>query len=100
MFIYINFKTYKKSIVKFCLNFSIKGNAMEQYNDEQRKIDLLEWFLENNFFNKRIEYYMKKFEIISKIQNINEKREEFLKFQIEILKEFDTMSNKNLRLII
>ncbi|MBC2852272.1 MAG: hypothetical protein ACRDAG_03335 [Cetobacterium somerae] len=73
---------------------------MEQYNDEQRKIDLLEWFLENNFFNKRIEYYMKKFEIISKIQNINEKREEFLKFQIEILKEFDTMSNKNLRLII
>ncbi|MCQ9628135.1 hypothetical protein HS141_14535 [Cetobacterium somerae] len=27
---------------------------MEQYNDEQRKIDLLEWFLENNFFNKRI----------------------------------------------
>ncbi|WP_257164178.1 hypothetical protein [Cetobacterium somerae] len=43
---------------------------------------------------------MKKFEIISKIQNINEKREEFLKFQIEILKEFDTMSNKNLRLII
>lgn len=73
---------------------------MEQYNDEQRKIDLLEWFLENNFFNKRTEYYMKKFEIISKIQNINEKREEFLKFQIEILKEFDTMSNKNLRLII
>ncbi|MEG0235941.1 MAG: hypothetical protein ACRC31_03655 [Cetobacterium sp.] len=73
---------------------------MEQYNDEQRKIDLLEWFLENDFFNKRIEYYMKKFEIISKIQNINEKREEFLKFQIEILKEFDTMSNKNLRLII
>lgn len=73
---------------------------MEQYSDEQRKIDLLEWFLENNFFNKRIEYYMKKFEIISKIQNINEKREEFLKFQIEILKEFDTMSNKNLRLII
>ena len=73
---------------------------MEQYNDEQRKIDLLEWFLENNFFNKRIEYYMKKFEIISKIQNINEKREEFLKFQIEILKEFDTMSHKNLRLII
>lgn len=73
---------------------------MEQYNDEQRKIDLLEWFLENNFFNKRIEYYMKKFEIISKIQNITEKREEFLKFQIEILKEFDTMSNKNLRLII
>lgn len=73
---------------------------MEQYNDEQRKIDLLEWFLENNFFNKRIEYYMKKFEIISKIQNINKKREEFLKFQIEILKEFDTMSNKNLRLII
>ena len=73
---------------------------MEQYNDEQRKIDLLEWFLENNFFNKRIEYYMKKFEIISKIQNINEKREEFLKFQIEILKEFDTMSNKNLRLIV
>lgn len=73
---------------------------MEQYNNEQRKIDLLEWFLENNFFNKRIEYYMKKFEIISKIQNINEKREEFLKFQIEILKEFDTMSNKNLRLII
>ncbi|MGL5644947.1 hypothetical protein, partial [Cetobacterium sp.] len=66
---------------------------MEQYNDEQRKIDLLEWFLENDFFNKRIEYYMKKFEIISKIQNINEKREEFLKFQIEILKEFDTMSN-------
>ncbi|WP_291945202.1 hypothetical protein, partial [Cetobacterium sp.] len=63
---------------------------MEQYNDEQRKIDLLEWFLENDFFNKRIEYYMKKFEIISKIQNINEKREEFLKFQIEILKEFDT----------
>ena len=73
---------------------------MEQYSDEQRKIDLLEWFLENNFFNKRIEYYMKKFEIISKIQNITEKREEFLKFQIEILKEFDTMSNKNLRLII
>ena len=73
---------------------------MEQYNDEQRKIDLLEWFLENNFFNKRIEYYMKKFEIISKIQKITEKREEFLKFQIEILKEFDTMSNKNLRLII
>lgn len=73
---------------------------MEQYNDEQRKIDLLEWFLENNFFNKRIEYYMKKFEIISKIQNITEKREEFLKFQIEILKEFDTMSNKNLRLIV
>lgn len=73
---------------------------MEQYNDEQRKIDLLEWFLENNFFNKRIEYYMKKFEIISKIKNINEKREEFLKFQIEILKEFDTMSHKNLRLII
>lgn len=50
---------------------------MEQYNDEQRKIDLLEWFLENNFFNKRIEYYMKKFEIISKIQNINEKRRIF-----------------------
>ena len=73
---------------------------MEQYNEEQRKIDLLEWFLENNFFNKRIEYYMKKFEIISKIQNITEKREEFLKFQIEILKEFDTMSNKNLRLIV
>ena len=73
---------------------------MEQYNEEQRKIDLLEWFLENNFFNKRIEYYMKKFEVISKIQNINEKREEFLKLQIEILKEFDTMSNKNLRLII
>lgn len=73
---------------------------MEQYNDEQRKIDLLEWFLENNFFNKRIEYYMKKFEIISKIQNITEKREEFLKFQIEILKEFETMSNKNLRLIV
>ena len=73
---------------------------MEQYNDEQRKIDLLEWFLENNFFNKRIEYYMEKFEIISKIQNITEKREEFLKFQIEILKEFDTMSNKNLRLIV
>ena len=73
---------------------------MEQYNEEQRKIDLLEWFLENNFFNKRIEYYMKKFEIISKIQNITEKREEFLKFQIEILKEFDNMSNKNLRLIV
>ncbi len=73
---------------------------MEQYNDEQRKIDLLEWFLENNFFNKRIEYYMKKFEIISNIQNTNKKREEFLKFQIEILKEFDTMSNKNLKLII
>lgn len=73
---------------------------MEQYNEEQRKIDLLEWFLENNFFNKRIEYYMKKFEVISKIQNINEKREEFLKLQIEILKEFDTMSNKNLRLIV
>ncbi|MGL5280055.1 MAG: hypothetical protein ACRC8M_13475 [Cetobacterium sp.] len=69
---------------------------MEQYNDEQRKIDLLEWFLENDFFNKRIEYYMKKFEIISKIQDINEKREEFLKFQFEILKEFDGMSNKNL----
>ncbi|MHA4990653.1 hypothetical protein [Cetobacterium somerae] len=73
---------------------------MEQYNDEQRKIDLLKWFLENNFFNKRIEYYMKKFEIISNIQNTNKKREEFLKFQIEILKEFDTMSNKNLKLII
>ena len=73
---------------------------MEQYNDEQRKIDLLEWFLENNFFNKRIEYYMKKFEIISNIQNTNKKREEFLKFQIEILKEFDTMSNKNLKLFI
>lgn len=100
MFIYINLKTYELGVLEFCLNYSIKGNTMEQYNDEQRKIDLLEWFLENKFFNKRIEYYMKKFEIISKIQNISEKREEFLKFQIEILKEFDTMSNKNLRLII
>ena len=90
----------KKKYTIVLIKLFNQGDAMEQYSDEQRKIDLLEWFLEHNFFNKRIEYYMKKFEIISKIKNINEKREEFLKFQIEILKEFDTMSNKNLRLII
>ncbi|MDX8336103.1 hypothetical protein [Candidatus Cetobacterium colombiensis] len=65
---------------------------MKNYNDENRKIELLKWFLENNFFKKRIEFYMEKFEIISKIKNINEKREAFYIFQNEILKEFDEMS--------
>ncbi len=67
---------------------------MEQHNDEQRKIELLKWFLENNFFNQRIEYYMKRFEIISKIDNITEKRDAYLKFQNDILDEFDTMQDK------
>lgn len=67
---------------------------MEQHNDEQRKIELLKWFLENNFFNQRIEYYMKRFEIISKIDNITEKRDAYLKFQNDILDEFDTIQDK------
>lgn len=69
---------------------------MEQHNDEQRKIELLKWFLENNFFNQRIEYYMKRFEIISKIDNITEKRDAYLKFQNDILDEFDTMQDKKI----
>lgn len=67
---------------------------MEQHNDEQRKIELLKWFLENNFFNQRIEYYMKRFEIISKIDNIIDKRDAYLKFQTDILNEFDNMVRK------
>ncbi|MCQ8213565.1 hypothetical protein NON08_13745 [Cetobacterium somerae] len=67
---------------------------MEQHNDEQRKIELLKWFLENNFFNQRIEYYMERFEIISKIDNIIDKRDAYLKFQTDILNEFDNMVRK------
>lgn len=67
---------------------------MKQHNDEQRKIELLKWFLENNFFNQRIEYYMKRFEIISKIDNIIDKRDAYLKFQTDILNEFDNMVGK------
>lgn len=68
------------------------------YTDKKRKIDLLEWFLENNFFNRRIEYYMLKFDLLCKIKDIDEKRKKFLEFQIEILneyEEFNKLEQKN-----
>lgn len=64
----------------------------KKYTDIERKFALIEWFIENNFFNNQINVYIKRFEIILKIEDLELKKQKILEFQTEILNELDNMS--------
>lgn len=64
----------------------------EGYTDKRRREELIMWFEENCFLEERIRYYILIFDRISKLKDINIKREKYLEFQTEILEEFDRIN--------
>ncbi|MGL4509958.1 MAG: hypothetical protein ACRDBY_11300 [Cetobacterium sp.] len=61
----------------------------KRYTDKERRQELIKWFKENCFLEERVRYYILIFDKISKLKDIDIKREKYLEFQTEILDEFD-----------
>ena len=62
-------------------------------NSKKIEEDLYKWFLEADFSEKQITYYLKRLQAINLIVKFNKKKKMYLKLRKDILLEFDIKNN-------